>query len=79
MAEPNLAAAVSAIIIAYQTSRDLMQSIRLLETYWAKSPERVVREKLLSDALEAGENQVADRYAAIYGEIGEPYRTTDRK
>ncbi|KAF2097896.1 hypothetical protein NA57DRAFT_76697 [Rhizodiscina lignyota] len=79
MEGPNIAAAVSAIIIAYQTSRDLMQSIRLLENYWRKHTDISIKEKLLSDALEAGENQVANSYATIYGELGEQYRTADRE
>lgn len=77
MAETNLALAVSAIIIAYQSAKDLMYSIRLLENHWGRSADLMTKENALLDALIAGENQISSRYATIYHEIGERYRMAD--
>lgn len=77
MAETNLALAVSAIIIAYQSAKDLMYSIRLLENHWGRSADIVRKENALLDALIAGENQISSRYATLYNEIGERYRMAD--
>jgi hypothetical protein len=79
MGEPNVAAAVSAIIIAYQTSKDLMQSIRLLENHYGKHRSTAEKERILLIALNAGENDIANRYSTIYGELGEVFRRANSK
>lgn len=77
MAEPNLAAAVTALIIAYQSARDLLQSIRLLDNHWRKGVEEVLVEQTLMNALNEGENSISRRYTEIYHELGEQYRMGD--
>lgn len=79
MSQASVGAAVTAVVIAYQSAKDLLQSVRLLDNGWMKTAEEVVREQSLMDALNMGENFISRRYHAIYHEIGEAYRVGDRK
>lgn len=77
MADLSLAAAVTAVVIEYQSARDLMQSIRLLDNHWQKHHLTAEKELRLMDALNSGDKDLSQRYNAIYRELGEQYRIGD--